>query len=101
MTKLLDNRGQGRVGDALREGTAKGARLAILSRVFSVHGFSALEDSLGEVEQLRFLLPSDDGIVPSDGKTEFRAGAISSDAGDRHAGEQYESVLSQVLSTAQ
>ena len=57
MTKLLDNKGQGKVGEALAEGLQAKARLSILSGLFSVYGYSMLKKPLTQAGDLRLLIP--------------------------------------------
>ena len=58
MTVLLDNKGQGKVGDALIKSIKTNARLAIASSLFSIYGFSALKTQLTRIDTLRLLIPS-------------------------------------------
>ena len=60
---LLDNRAQGKVGDVLADGIAKGARLSMLSSGFSIYAYSLLKDHLKKVGAVRLLLPA--GTVPA------------------------------------
>jgi len=57
MTTLLDNKGQGKVGDAISESIQDDARLAIASSVFSIYGYAALSKEVARVGALRLLLP--------------------------------------------
>ncbi|MCK4546372.1 MAG: hypothetical protein KAW17_02930 [Candidatus Eisenbacteria sp.] len=69
MTVLLDNKGQGKVGDALAKSIEANARLAILSGLFSVYGYSALKKQLVRAGALRLLIPSNDSAaVPGEGQ---------------------------------
>ena len=60
MTVLLDNKGQGKVGDALAEGIQANAHISILSSLFSIYGYSALKKQLESTDVLRLLIPSND-----------------------------------------
>lgn len=57
MTTLLDNKAQGKVGDAITQNIQADARLAIASSFFSIYGYSILSKQLKEVQSLRLLLP--------------------------------------------
>ena len=63
MTLLLDNKGQGKVGDALAEGIHANAHVSILSSLFSIYGYSALKKQLERADALRLLIPSNDTLV--------------------------------------
>jgi len=52
---LLDNKKTGRVGDALKKGLKKDARLSIISALFSIYGYDALKKELSRVESARIL----------------------------------------------
>jgi predicted HTH transcriptional regulator len=72
MTTLLDNKGQGKVGDALAEGIQANARLSILSGLFSIYGYSVLKKQLARVGGLRLLIPSNDTPAGSGSERPFR-----------------------------
>jgi ERCC4-related helicase len=67
---LLDNKKNGRVGDALRDSFSPDSRLSIISGLFSIYGFNALKKELSRVEGARLLLskiqisPASDGNIP-------------------------------------
>jgi len=52
---LLDNKKTGKVGDKLRVNLEKGSRLSIISSLFSIYGFDALQKELRKVEGVRLL----------------------------------------------
>ena len=43
---FLDNKKNGKVGDALREHLTKGAKLSVISGLFSIYGFESLKNEL-------------------------------------------------------
>ena len=53
---LLDNKKNGRVGDALRDSLSSDSRLSIISGLFSIYGFNALKKELSRVGAARLLL---------------------------------------------
>ena len=57
MTQLLDNKGQGKVGDALVSNIKADARLSIISGCFSIYGYALLKEQLKQVDALRLLIP--------------------------------------------
>ena len=52
---LLDNKKNGKVGDALKANIKSGGRLSVISGLFSIYGFECLKKELGKVEQVRLL----------------------------------------------
>ncbi len=83
MTMLLDNKGQGKVGDALAKGIEANARLSILSGLFSIYGYSALKKQLEQAGELRLLISSSgSSVVPSEEQPFLMAGLMGS-AADR------------------
>ena len=50
MTLLLDNKGKGKVVDALAKSIKTNARLAIASSLFSIYGYSALKIKLTRID---------------------------------------------------
>ncbi|MDR4516158.1 MAG: SNF2-related protein [Nitrosomonas sp.] len=52
---LLDNKKNGKVGDALKNNLKIGARLSVISGLFSIYGFEALKNELSRVEKVRLL----------------------------------------------
>ncbi len=65
---LLDNKKTGKVGDALKENLGNNATLSIISCLFSIYGFSALQKELDKVDSVRLLfsesLTAIDGSPP-------------------------------------
>ncbi len=57
---LLDNKNHGKVIDELRASLGTNSKLAILTGLFSVFGFSALKSELVKVNELRLLLANSD-----------------------------------------
>ena len=58
MPFLLDNKGQGKVGDALRENIHNDAQLSIISGAFSVYAYTSLNSVLSNIKKLRLLVSS-------------------------------------------
>ena len=83
MTVLLDNKGQGKVGDALAECIQANARLSILSSLFSIYGFSALKKQLVRAGFLRLLIPSNNTPVASENVKPFRVAGLTGSEADR------------------
>ena len=77
MTVLLDNKGKGKVGDALVKSIQTDARLAIASSLFSIYGYSALKTRLTRISTLRLLIPSGNADGGSPFRIEDLAGAIA------------------------
>jgi ERCC4-related helicase len=57
MTVLLDNKNQGRVGDAIKGNIQPEAHLSIASGLFSIYGYAALKKELARIDAIRLLLP--------------------------------------------
>ena len=53
---LLDNRNNGYVGNELKKRSFEGSRLAVLSSLFTIHGYAALKKELGKLSDSRLLL---------------------------------------------
>ena len=83
MTVLLDNKGHGKVGDALAEGIRTNARVSILSSLFSIYGYSALKKQLERADVLRLLIPSNDTPVASGNVKPFRVAGLTGGEADR------------------
>ena len=83
MTVLLDNKGQGKVGDALAEGINANARLSILSGLFSVYGYSALKKQLARAGLLRLLIPSNDTHIVFGNEQPFKVEGLTGSEADR------------------
>jgi len=83
MTVLLDNKGQGKVGDILAEGIQANAHISILSSLFSIYGYSALKKQLEHAEVLRLLIPSNDTPVASGNVKPFRVAGLTGSEADR------------------
>ncbi len=81
---LIDNKGQRKVGDALRGDIKPNARLSIISSLFSVYGYAALKHQLSRIDSLRLLLPVNDvdAIAPNDAQPLYKAEITGGD-GDR------------------
>jgi hypothetical protein len=62
MTTLLDNKTQGKVGDALAQGIQTGAKLSIASALFSIFGYESLKKQLSRIDSLRLVVPAENGI---------------------------------------
>ncbi len=55
MDKILDNRKNGKVGDALKEHITQGSNLSFISSCFTIYAFKELKKELQKAESLRFL----------------------------------------------
>ena len=80
---LLDNKGQGKVGDALAKGIQANARVSILSSLFSIYGYSALKKQLERADVLRLLIPSNDTPVASGDVKPFWVAGLTGGEADR------------------
>ena len=62
---LLDNRKNGKVGDAIIENLISGTRVSIISALFSIYSFESLKKELNRVDSVRLLFSklssTDDG----------------------------------------
>ncbi|MEA3358950.1 MAG: helicase-related protein [Thermodesulfobacteriota bacterium] len=83
MTVLLDNKGQGKVGDSLAEGIQVNARLSILSGLFSIYGHFALKKQLARAGFLRLLIPSNEAHGASKNKQQFRLAGLTGSEAER------------------
>ncbi len=83
MTVLLDNKGQGKVGDALRKSIQINSRLSILSGLFSIYGYTQLKDQLAHIEALRLLIPSNDARLVSGDEQPFQVKGLVGNEVDR------------------
>lgn len=83
MITLLDNKGQGKVGDALAKSIVKDARLSMLSSLFSIYGYDALRKELGRVDAVRLLLPATFNAVPPGPNEVFRVNGLAGCEVDR------------------
>jgi len=83
MTVLLDNKGQGKVGDALAKSIQANTHLSILSSLFSIYGYSALKKQLESADVLRLLIPSNDTPVASGNVKPFRVAGLTGGDADR------------------
>jgi SNF2 family DNA or RNA helicase len=52
---LLDNKKNGKVGDALKENLQAGAKLSVISGLFSIYGYESLKKELNQIENVRLL----------------------------------------------
>ena len=84
MTVLLDNKSQGKVGDALGKSIQADARLSVVSGLFSIYGYAVLKNQLAQIDALRLLVPSNNAgsMLPGD-KQPFQVAGIAGDEGDR------------------
>ena len=83
---LLDNKTQGKVGDVLAESIEKDARLSMLSSLFSIYGYEALQRELGKVAAVRILLPMGTASSGIDAPLSPRAWTITTPDLSYHAG---------------
>ncbi len=84
MTMLLDNKGQGKVGDALGKSIQADARFSVVSGLFSIYGYAVLKNQLARIDALRLLIPSNDAgaMLPGD-KHLLQVEGLAGDEGDR------------------
>jgi len=81
---LLDNKGQGKVGDALSEKIQPNARLSIVAGFFSIYGYAALKNELSQIDTLRLLIPlNNTSPEQHDRKSHLWATNLAGDEGDR------------------
>jgi hypothetical protein len=83
MPLLLDNKSQGKVLDALTEGIQRDSNISILSTLFSIYGFHALEKQLAHAKSLRLLIPFNDGVAATKEPLSFLINEILGDEADR------------------
>lgn len=84
MPLLLDNKGQGKVGDALRENIQTDARLSVVSGFFSIYGYASLKNRFAQISGLRLLIPLNSaGAGPKIDNQPFIVEGLSGDEGDR------------------
>jgi len=84
MTQLLDNKSQGKVGDALARSIEPDARLSVLTNHFSIYGYSVLDKQLGKSEKLRLLVPSNNAPDGSEYiQQQFQANNLAGGKADR------------------
>ena len=53
---LLDNKKNGKVGDELRKYLTDGAKLSVISGLFSIYGFESLKKELRQIDGTRLVL---------------------------------------------
>ncbi len=96
MTVLLDNKGHGKVGDALGKSIQADARLSVLSGLFSIYGYSVLKNQLSQIDTLRLLIPSNDAgpMLPGD-KQPLQVAGIVGDEGDRRFRNSFDGICHQ------
>ena len=78
---LLDNKAHGKVGDVLVDAIGKDAQLSILTNLFSVFGFAALQKQLNAAASLRLLLPGD--LKPGQAPALFHLAGLAGDESER------------------
>lgn len=83
MAQLLDNKGQGKVGETIAEAIQADANLSILSSLFSVYGYCTLKRQLAQIGLLRLLFPRNDrGLLTGTDQT-FRVVDLAGGEADR------------------
>ena len=55
MTKILDYKKRGKVGQVLKKHIENGTKLSIASSVFTIFAFNQLKNELKNIDQLKFL----------------------------------------------
>ena len=53
--KILDNKQQGRVIDALRQGIEPGAKMSVISAYSTIYAYEELKKELSQIDELRFI----------------------------------------------
>jgi len=53
---LIDNKTNGKIGDKLKEHISAGSKLSVITGLFSIYAYEALQHELGQVESARVLL---------------------------------------------
>jgi hypothetical protein len=53
--KMLDNKGNGKVSDELRENLCKGSKLSVISAYFTIYAFNELKKELSRIDKMRFI----------------------------------------------
>lgn len=71
---LLDNKKNGKVGDALREHLTEGSKLSVISGFFSIYGFESLKRELKGLDKFRLLLAQEPENDLTDGSIAALAG---------------------------
>ena len=71
---ILDNKKNGKVGDALRAHLNADSRLSVISGLFSIYGFEALKSELKGLDAFRLILAQEPSNDMTDGKTAALAG---------------------------
>jgi len=84
MTQLLDNKSQGKVGDALIDSIKADARLSVISGYFSIYGYALLKDQLGEIGALRLAIPKNTLESVSGNDIPFLIPGLTGSKMDRH-----------------
>lgn len=72
---LLDNKKNGKVGDALREHLAEGSKLSVISGLFSIYGFESLKNELKGLDKFRLILAQE----PANDLPESRIASLAGD----------------------
>ena len=84
MTQLLDNKGQGKVGDTLVNSIQAGARLSFVSSLFSIYAYAELKDQLIQADELRLLIPLNAiGSISTASNPSLQAAGLVGDDEDR------------------
>ena len=83
MTKLLDNKGHGKVGKVLAKAIQADASLSVLSSFFSIYGYSALEKEFARLDTLRLLIPVSDAQDATGNELPFHIPGLAGDESDR------------------
>ncbi|TCP60649.1 SNF2 domain-containing protein [Rhodovulum bhavnagarense] len=71
---LLDNKKNGKVGDALREHLTEGTKLSVISGLFSIYGFESLKNELKGLDRFRLVLAQEPANDMADGMSAALAG---------------------------
>ena len=54
-SKMLDNKGNGKVCDELVANIHQGAKLSVISAYFTIYAFNEIKDILSKIDSMRFI----------------------------------------------
>ena len=58
VTKIIDNKNNGKVIDELKENLEKSSKISIISAYFTIYAYQELQNELKNIEELRFIFTS-------------------------------------------
>jgi superfamily II DNA or RNA helicase len=80
---LLDNKTQGKVGEVLGASIHRNARISVLSSLFSIYGYAALQDQLATIATIRLLFPTTTPAANDKPDKTFRVSGLAGSDADR------------------